>query len=276
MKFFLLPTIIQTFNIFIWLSLLIFTSGPATAFSIIPAAAFTGNSFVPSQSYTLENGKSGFVSRQPIGFTSIERGGTEDFLAKLKTEFPESDGWKFLAAPDELKGSFSVSAYYVFYNGTLGGGVIFDYLPGDKDPVQGKDSDLHWIQGIVSNHGKTAEGRTDVKIRNSVHGTAENRIVKWSTNIPNKQNIVPFYDVIPKGAKGPKSVSRARPPHFEYDIGFNDPENDHQWKSEVYLAGINKNDPKTVTIYNGISWGWENRIIQELPQPTGNLLKVQP
>lgn len=251
-------------------------AGSASAFNVIPAAPLTGSSFVPSQSYELESGKSGFISRQPIVFTSIERGGTENFLATLKAEFPESAGWNFLIAPEDLKGSFSVSAYYVFFNGTLGGGVNFDYIPGKTDPVTEKNTDLHWIQRIASNHDRRSEREFDKKDNIKQHGTLENRIVHWSKKSKNKHSTVPFYDVVPKGIKGPKSVSRAIPPHFEYDAGFNDPENEHQWSSEVYLASINKNDPKTVTIYNGVRWGWENKTIFGGTTSADKDLKVQP
>lgn len=229
----------------------------AQAFSIVPKPAAASNFFVPSIPYTLSDGKSGVITRLPISFVSISRGGTKDFLAALKAEFPESKGWKFLAAEDDLKGSFSVSTYYVIQRGTgdvmgCGGSFAFDYIPGENDPITDHATELHWIQRIVSNHKKGAE-----------HGVAENSIISSKPNKKNKRPDVPFFDIVAKG-----SSSSAIPPHYEYDSGKVDPENDHQWNAEVYLASINKNDPKTVTIYNGVSWGWENRILTE-PTPTG-------
>lgn len=240
------------------------------AFSVIPKSPVASSSFVPSESYKLKNGINGVVTRQPIAFASISRGGTDSFIAELKAEFPEFDGWKFVAATDDLKGSFSVSAYYVFVNGTdvsgCGGGFAFDYIPRESDPVSAGKTELHWIQRIVSNHK-----------RGSDHGTAENRIVFWSSGSKKKQPDVPFFDVVPKtGKRPPKSASSSVPPHFEYDAGKNDPENDHQWSTEVYLSSVNKNNPKTVTVYNGVSWGWENKNITETAPAASNLLKVQP
>ena len=232
--------------------------GSAQAFSIIPAPSAAGKSFVPSESYELGNGRAGVVMRQPIEFASISRGGTEGFLAALKAEFPESEGWKFLAAEEDLKGSFTVGAYYVFVNGTdvsgCGGGFAFDYTPRESDPVPGGKTELHWIQRIMSNHKRGSE-----------HGTLENRIDFGRSGNKKKRPETPFFDVASKDKKRTQSPSRPVPPHFEYDVGKNDPENEHQWSSEVYLASISKNKPKTVTIYNGVNWGWENKTMSNPP-----------
>lgn len=221
---------------------------PVHAFNIIPAKDAASKLFVPSLSYELDKGKTGLVARDPIAFASIARGGTEGFLVELKAEFPESRGWKFLVAADDLKGSFSVGAYYVFYNGTVGGGFAFDYTPKDTDPVTAGDIELHWIQRIVSDHNKNLE-----------HGVPENRIAFKGMRKNKMRPDVPFFDIVFKNSK-----SRSVPPHFEYDVGKNDSGNDHLWSSEVYLASINKNDPKTVTLYNGVKWGWTNKVVAEV------------
>jgi len=227
----------------------LFGLAPVYAFSIVPAASTDSTAFVPSQSYTLQNDNSGVVTRNPIGFTSIKPGGTEDFLAQLKSEYPQSRGWKFIPAAEELKGSFKVSSYNVFFNGALGGGFSFDYLPQGDDPVTADGVRLHWIQRIVSNHK-----------RGSSHGTPENRIAFQGQSKKSTQPETPFFDVVPA-----KKVSESVPPHFEFSVGKNDPENEHQWYSEVHLVSVSKKDPKTVTIYNGVRWGWENSIA---PSPT--------
>lgn len=227
---------------------------PAWAFSIVPAASSDSTAFVPSQSYTLQNDKSGVVTRNPIGFTSIQPGGTEDFLAQLKSEYPPSRGWRFIPAAEELKGSFKVSAYNVFFNGALGGGFAFDYLPQGNDPVTMDGTRLHWIQRIVSNHK-----------RGSAHGTPENRIAFQGQSKKSKQPETPFFDVVLQ-----KNMSKSIPPHFEYTVGKIDPENEHRWFSEVHLVSVSSKDPKTVTIYNGVRWGWENRIVPPAPSPTAD------
>lgn len=233
---------------------MLFGLTPAYAFSIVPAAATDAKAFVPSQSYTLQDGTSAVVTRNPITFTSIKPGGTDDFLAQLKREYPEARGWKFLAASQELKGSFRVNAYNVFFNVALGGGFSFDYLPQKDDPVTTADRQLHWIQRIVSNHK-----------RGSGHGTPENRIAFQGQSKKSKQPETPFFDLIPV-----KKVSESIPPHFEYLVGKNDPENEHQWYAEVYLVSVSTKNPKTVTIYNGVRWGWENRMVPSTPAPAAD------
>ena len=225
----------------------------ANAFNIIPAQNAALKSFVPSEAYELENGKKGVVTRQPIAFTALPRGGTEGFLAELAKTYPASKGWTFHTAEQDLQGSFSVTAYNVFFNGTVtGGGYAFDYIPVGTDPVKKGDIEIHWIQRIVSNHKKR-----------SSHGTPENWIAVRAKKENEKRPDVPFYDVIPKGDRRYDASSRSVPPHFESDTGRNDAENNHKWSSEVYLVSINKKDPKKVTIYNGVSWGWENSVEAE-------------
>lgn len=245
------------YRLFLSLILIIALHGPAHAFDITPNTSAAGALFVSSESYRTQKGISGVVTRSPISFESIARGGTEGFIAELKASFPETASWKFIAANEDLKGSFSISKYYVFVNGEdvsgCGGGFVFDYLPKESDPVATDSIKLHWIQRIVSNH------RT-----NSAHGTEENKIVFWKSEKGKKQPETPFFDVDPKSGKKAKlSASRSLPPHFEYETGKNDPENDHNWSSEVYLASIDRKKPKSVTIYNGIRWGWTNSIIND-------------
>lgn len=233
---------------------MLFGLAPAYSFSIVPAATTDSTAFVPSQSYTLQDGKSGVVTRNPIGFTSIQPGGTEDFLAQLKSEYPPSRGWRFIPAAEELKGSFKVSAYNVFFNGALGGGIAFDYLPQGNDPVTADGTRLHWIQRILSNHK-----------RGSAHGTPENRIAFQGQSKNSKQPETPFFDLVPA-----KTASKSIPPHFQFDVGKVDPENEHEWYAEVYLVSVNTKNPKTVTIYNGVRWGWENRLVQSATSPAAD------
>lgn len=231
-----------------FLVLIVFES--VYAFSIVPAQNAALKSFVPSEAYELEGGKKGVVTRQPIAFTSISRGGTEGLLAELATAYPAAKGWTFLSAEQDLQGSFSVTAYNVFFNGTVtGGGFAFDYIPAGTDPVNSGNTEIHWIQRTVSNHK-----------RRETHGVPENRI---DVRLPEKKETrpdVPFYDVIPKGDRRYDVSSRSVPPHYEYDAGRKDAENSHKWNSEVYLVSISKNAPKKVTIHNGVLWGWENNV----------------
>ena len=119
------------------------------------------------------------------------------------------------------------------------------YHPGMGAPTPAVNQ-LHWIQRVVNNHNIT---------NNPGHGNDED-IIDVS---PGQSN--PFYDLIPgitftdedELADGP-----ARP----------DPWNEHIWSAELYLVEIPDpvNAPKSVTIYNGISWGWRNIVT---PPTTG-------
>ncbi|MFH1026369.1 MAG: hypothetical protein V1791_00050 [Pseudomonadota bacterium] len=246
-------------NIFILLIILIAGSlESAFAFSIAPNLSASQQSFIPSVAYETENGKSGIITRQPIAYEIISRGGTEDFLKTLRAEFPASMGWKFRAAEHDLQGSFSVSAYYVFFNGKVGGsGFSFDYNPAGNDPVSGSNKELHWIQRIISNHKRNAD-----------HGVQEDRIGIKGHSI--SLYSTPFLDVVPKNAKRKPSPNRSLPPHFEYENGRNDTENDHAWTSETYLVSIDRNDTTTVTIHNGVKWGWENKVNKDSNTTTAN------
>ena len=45
-----------------------------------------------------------------------------------------------------------------------------------------------------------------------------------------------------------------------YDNPFrSDIKENHNWAAELYL--VEETSPKTVTIYNGIKWGWKNTYI---------------
>lgn len=230
----------------------------ACAFSIITELPVSSNSFVPSIAYKTENGIPGILTRQPIEFSSSKRGGTEEFLMALGTDFPPNRGWKFVPAKEDLQGYFSVAEYYVFFNGKVGGGGFsFNYIPSGNDPVTDGDTELHWIQRVVSNHK-----------RHSGHGTPENRIGIKSSVI-NKVT-VPFFDVVQKNGKRNPPPTKAAPPHFEYDVARDDLGNDHEWKAETYLVSINRKNPKTVTVHNGVAWGWKNIVNRETPQEVGN------
>ncbi|MDU0460982.1 MAG: hypothetical protein RW306_19805 [Geobacteraceae bacterium] len=231
---------------------------PACAFSITTDLPASDKSFVPSITYETENGISGILTRQPIEFASSKRGGTEEFLAALGTEFPSTRGWIFVPAKEDLQGHFSVVEYYVFFNGKVGGGGFgFNYIHSGNDPVTDDGTELHWIQRVVSNHK-----------RRSGHGTSENRIGIKSSVI-NKVS-VPFFDVVPKNKRRNPPPTKAVPPHFEYDVARDDLGNDHEWRSETYLVSINRKSPKTVTVHNGVSWGWKNVVNREAPQEVRN------
>lgn len=217
--------------------LIALTTKSSLAFSITPPTEY-----LPVQVYTTPSNV-GLVRLNPINVTSITRGGTTDFLAKLRMEFSE---WTFNPAPTDLAGSFRVQRYIAkylppdrIYAAGVGGELELQYDYGEGDPKPG-DSELHWIQRVVSNHV------------GPIHGTNQDNIdVRFGADNP-------YYDT----AFGYQPFDG----RTFWDVSQREPENSHNWLAELYL--VKKTAPKQVTIYNGIQWGWSNNSnIQAVPEP---------
>ena len=114
-------------------------------------------------------------------------------------------------------------------------------MPQGSDPQTGGDIELHWIQRVFDNHNIT---------NNPGHGNLEN-VIDATIGKPFTDPGRLFYDF---------DVNFATPPLFVDFPGRVDPAQTHNWLAELYLASIDKNQPQTVTIYNGVRWGWENVI----------------
>jgi hypothetical protein len=54
---------------------------------------------------------------------------------------------------------------------------------------------------------------------------------------------------------------------FSVVSGKEDTDKSHKWLAEIYL--VEYTEPNHVTIYNGLGWGWENKVtpIQSAPEP---------
>jgi hypothetical protein len=216
---------------------------PLISFSVEKADAFsiTGASTNTAKvEYKVGNTK--YSSRlDPSSIQSITRGGTPDFLSTLKATFPT---WTFNTAAKDLTGSFNINSYYAcgpktvcgkergITNQTGGVGSFIDvsYVPGAGDPTPAA-SNLHWIQRVVDNHNIGPGGG---------HGVPEN-IIDVDPGQPN-----PYYD--DGGFAGED---------FLVDVPYrNDPDKNHNWLAELFL--VEETAANTVTIYNGIQWGWKN------------------
>ncbi|NER03709.1 MAG: PEP-CTERM sorting domain-containing protein [Okeania sp. SIO3C4] len=223
--------------------LVVLTSQSSFAFTITPAQPGASMTFDPSEEYTLPDGRKGITTLDPLSVTEITRGGTAGFLAQLRAEFPATAGWNFTAAAADLAGSFNIDIYDAQGTpGRVGAEFQLQYNPGAGDPTSA-GNDLHWIQRVVNNHNITT---------NPGHGNPENVI-----DIPLGQTN-PFYDQIP-GIIGTDEDTL-------YDFpGRTDADENHFWFAELYL--VEETAPMTVTIYNGVRWGWRNTI----PEPSSVL-----
>jgi len=242
------------------------TNQPSSAFTINPPGPIGAlNKSVPQEPYTL-GGQNWKVDLNPINVTSIDAAGKTAFKTYLdKSIFGglgpvEPFGWTFNLAPKDLAGSFDILNYVACAPQTtcksnlgwpqkhgVGAFIDIEYKPGTGDPALGFDpttlNGIHWIQRVVNNH-KSGDG--------GGHGVDDDKI----DVDPGQTN--PYYDQPgPLGGQPTADMSKGlfadRPYRF-------DPDAEHKFSFDLFL--VQQTAPKTVTIYNGVKWGWKN-----VPEP---------
>lgn len=214
------------------------------AFSITPQQPGANQQYTPTVPSS-----SGTVELNPLSVTALPLGGTTGFLQVLNAAFPD---WTVNAAPNDLAGSFSVEGYQAVYTptsngGNVGGQFLITYNPADNDPTTANNS-LHWIQRVYTNHEitTTRDANGNITATDQGYGTNVDKI-DIVTGVGGQSN--PFYDTF--------ASSPTTPGGSFYDIvGRNDPQDPNTWSGEVYL--VEETSPQTVTIYNGVLWGWTN------------------
>ena len=221
-------------------ALLALTGQSSLAFSITPNQPGAGT-YVPSEEYNLPPDRQGVTFLSPFSVTKIQPNSdsTKKLDDLLKAGFGATGtidtGWTFTFAND-LAGSFNITQYVAVGKPTeVGANFRLEYKPMGSDPTPAA-KELHWIQRVVDNHSITGN-----------HGDKEDVIDRKATVKS------PFYDASwawPEGTFGDK-------PRRE-------PQNNHNWLGEVYLAELTA--PKTVTIYNGVQWGWKNQVSCPIPK----------
>ena len=196
----------------------------------------------------------------------IERGGTNELWQLLNDFSNKYPGrWEFRRAENDLQGSFNLLNYYICGPQTTdcgaeigipasgGVGAMFDLRyypallpPGDPIPdPTGLTRRVQWIQRVYSNHSLNPDQ----------HGSIENVL-----DIDIGQT-TPYYT-------GPAGNGIGIPPYrFFADRSYRvDPVESHFWDAELYLAEETQDlitRKRTVTIYNGIKWGWRNNSRQK-------------
>ncbi len=235
--------------LFIWLCITL-ANYPAFGFDIVPAQPGAANNYRFTDVYTLPGGAQWSVVLNPAGGDELLRGGTDTFLARLQAEFP---GWTFNIAPSDLTGTFNIQNNYACGPGTndcgteqgvpgtiLGSFIDITYTPGAGDPTAAAN-DLHWIQRLYSNHALGAGGGHGVNVDKIDNDNAVNDpVLGVCANSP-------YYDC---GYFAGETFFVDRPSRSG-DTG-----SDHVWGAELYL--VEQTAANTVTIYNGIKWGWLN------------------
>lgn len=175
-------------------------------------------------------------------------------------KFNYSD-WTFHAAKRGLEGGFEIVDYYACVptmkcrvgitgdvvedaEGGVGAYIYVDYIPGIHDPTPklGTPIDtkkLHWVQFVDAN---------DVGKFIDIHPLRN-------------QGETPYYDTH-QSASGLHLMNPFRFKRiYVTDTPYrkktpNGADKEHTWKAELYL--VQETAPKTVTVYNGITWGWHN------------------
>ncbi|MEH2215824.1 MAG: hypothetical protein V7K72_01560 [Nostoc sp.] len=175
-------------------------------------------------------------------------------------------GWDFISSKKNLYGNFEISNYYGCgsqttcakeesnpnnrIRGGVGAYIDIKYNSQKTDPKPGLGK-IHWIQHIVNNHSIYNEYQ--VHTDEGTHGLRYDGL-----DIPISMNVNPYYDTL-----GTANESSFRDKSYRLD-----PKNPHTWFAELYL--VEETAEREVTIYNGIRWGWINKVYRRknpLPIP---------
>jgi hypothetical protein len=192
--------------------------------------------------------------------SEIKRGGTDEFLSLLRGTY---GNWTFSEGKN-LEGAFNVLNYYpckadtrcgselsVFpelrsfagRQGGLGATMIINYEPDTEDRLN--INKIRWIQ-----RAKVDTGGQEISVYD-IQGTSFDLI-------DTESNRSPFYQSA--GYVGMFNPETGLPSYTFFDIPYTPSRlsdlYNHDWNFELYL--VERTAPNTVTIHNGISWGWEN------------------
>ena len=218
------------------------------------------SSYCSPHSLTLPGVDGGTVTTTLYSVSSVPLGGTTSMFNLLTNSVWAKNGWKFQRATTDLSGSFGIKIYNAYAEvATVGANIQLLYSPKDQDPI---GSNVHWIQRLRTNHGVivTRSGLTKL-----AHGIVDDKIDVFQEQTqlnyqdpqnPQKPTFNPFYDTYSDLAN---QIS------FEDILGRDDIYESHYWYADLYL--VQETAPKTVTIYNGIRWGWQNKFTQPTQPP---------
>lgn len=211
----------------------------------------------PVEPYPINSNKEGITYLNPRFVAGIKPNGFKRFEKLLAPTYDSRwRGWNFTPAKKDLYGNFEVKYYYACgaktycaknannqnksVNDGVGAYIDIKYNPAKTDPKPGERK-IYWIQFVTTNHSQyTAVGTS---ITGGVHG-----VFFQGLDIPLNQG-EPYYRGAYSDASGYGFFDRP------YRL---DNSEEHYWYAEAYL--VEQIAPKTVVVYNGIRWGWENRV----------------
>ncbi|MCC3415295.1 MULTISPECIES: hypothetical protein [unclassified Microcoleus] len=259
------------------------TGKASIAFNIIPPNPGATRFYQPESIYKIDKNRE---SRTEIdmGLWSepLPRGGTTIFNRTLAAwsflSAKDRLGWSFNPAAEDLKGSFEVITYqacspkdgcggastpYTDINDTYRGvGSLFHlkYHPGKGDPQPGEGK-LHWIQMVQANYGSNVAGASRIPG------------ISFIDNFNRKEN--PYYDR-PNSRFAGEDFFMDQP--YAGSLKRASASRNNYFKAQLYLVQETtppKSKKRTLTIYNGIKWGWKNTVTRRkepdpvpVPKPT--------
>jgi hypothetical protein len=220
-------------------------SSEAGAISIRYPASSIIESYKP---YTLPN-QTGEVYLSRL--KTLPRGGTVGLQDLLSSQY---SNWYYSSALDRLTGDFIVSEYTACGPTQLCGGgdlglvgagfdITYAAAPGEFQPSDGSN----WVQRIRSNH--------------SINGVHTGKLSEDSLDdSPSQEH--PLYQSVYRNTSGRFTDSPAR----------NDPYNPHTWIGELFLVEtMGPKSNKEFIIYDGIGWGWGNKLKRQQNQCPANI-----
>jgi len=251
-------------------ALTVMLTGQASfAFNIIPPQPGATSNWRPISRYLIDDLEGRTEVDTTLWTQPIPRGGTLPFFAALHLWAFSSQkgilGWDFQSAQQELQGSFEIVNYLACGYSVLcgienpgereprdngvGSTFYLKYHPAPTDPQPGqKGKQLHWIQMVRANYGEGIPG-----------------LIPHIPFIDNGfRSDDPYYDTT--GMAG-ESFFMDRP----YAPTEPAAKRNNYFDAELYLVEEilrPATEPRQVTIYNGIRWGWSNKIIR--PQTSKN------
>lgn len=203
------------------------------------------------------------------------------FQQILTATFPSSQGWQFTPATSSLPGNFNIDFFlpnvapakpfsdpanpYVLIPAIDEGSQIqLRYIPPPTSTSKPSPSaivpsplpnTLHWIQQVTRN------------IQGGPHSGIYNFI-----DIDSTQNN-PFYDLNPKNRPLPDKYTFIDFPGLRTPATITPTTTiTDTFIAQLYLVGVADpiNAPQKVTIYDGISWAWQNQLTPPSPKPNSS------
>ncbi len=203
-------------------------------------------------SQTSVNIADGVLTTSLLPINALPLGGTQNLLNGLTNSVWAQNGWQFNSSNTNISGRFDIGVYNALaYPNSVGADFQLRYAPSGDDPL----NNVHWIQVVTTNHlidvnlagqiilnqylGNSPVSKIDVFV--------EQRNLNHIDLNPQRQSFNPFYDTYGDAAQN----------YFNDFVGrrtyLTEP---RIWLAELYLVRLVA--PRTVAIYNGVSWGWRS------------------